>query len=70
MNYNSICPIRYKEGVVKTFLHRAYSISSDWAAFHNEVKRIKQVLVNNNFPFSMIDKITSNFINTKMKNSN
>jgi hypothetical protein len=58
--------------IVKTFLHRAYSISSDWAAFHNEVKRIKQVsvLVNNNFSFSMIDKITSNFINTKMKNSN
>jgi hypothetical protein len=67
LNYNSICPIRYKEGLIKTFLHRAYTISSDWMSFHNEVNRIKQLLINNNFPQTLIDKTTLNFINNKMQ---
>ena len=50
LNFDSLCPIRYKEGVVKTFLHRAYNISSNWNLFHSEVTRIKQLLINNNFP--------------------
>jgi hypothetical protein len=67
LNYNSICPLRYKEGLVKTFLHRAYTICSDWASFHIEVSRIKQLLINNNFPQVMLDKIINNFINHKLE---
>lgn len=34
LNFESICPIRYKEGLVKTFLHRAYTICSDWTSMN------------------------------------
>lgn len=41
INYNSICPNRYKVGVIKTFLHRAYLICDNWKSLDNEIKRIK-----------------------------
>jgi hypothetical protein len=66
LNYESICPLRYKEGVIKTLLHRAYNICSDWQSFHSEVRRIKQLLVNNNFPLTLVDRIINNFLEVKM----
>lgn len=41
MNYNSVAPEKYKLGVLKTFLNRAYSISSSWEVFNIEIERIK-----------------------------
>lgn len=70
LNYNSNCPQRYKISVIKTFLHRAYSISSTWNGFDLEIKRIKQLLINNNFPNFIVDKITQEFINTKLSQKN
>lgn len=73
INFNSICPIRYKEGVIKTYLHRAFTISSSWDNFNTEVNNIKQLLVNNNFPMRLIDNTVKNFLNNKFsetKNSN
>ncbi len=36
INFRSICPSRYKEGLIKTLLHRAYDICSDWTNFDRE----------------------------------
>lgn len=63
LNYNSICPLRYKSGIIKTLLHRAKLICSTWQSFDIEVQRLKQVLTNNGYPLSMIDKEIKNFIN-------
>ena len=41
LNYTSICPDRYKKGVIMNFLHRAYLICNSWQLFHCEVIRIK-----------------------------
>ena len=49
INFHSICPDRYKTGVIKTLLHRAYHISSDPAIFYTEVQRLTQLFTNNNF---------------------
>ena len=68
MNYHSICPERYKIGVLKTLLSRAYSICSNWKYFSEEVERIKQVLVNNNFPMQVIDSCINKFITSKVSN--
>jgi len=62
INYRSLCPERYKTGVIKTLLHRAYKISSNWSIFHAEVERIKQLLTNNNFPMKIIDETIGNFL--------
>ena len=51
-------PERYKESVINDYLDRAYNVTSSWELFHWEVKRIKQVLINNNYFLQLIDHIT------------
>jgi hypothetical protein len=65
INYNGICPERYKTGVIKCLLHRAFQISSNWEIFHLEINRIKQLLTNNNFPMSIIDDTVRKFLQQK-----
>jgi hypothetical protein len=66
LNFDSLCPLRYKIGVIKSFLHRAYTVCSDWESFHIETTRIRQLLINNNFNIAIIDKTIKDFLNTKM----
>ena len=70
INYNSVAPERYKTGIIKTFLHRAYKICSDWNSFSTELDRIKQLLTNNNFPMAIIDQHIETFLNNKFKTNN
>jgi hypothetical protein len=65
LNFNSICPDRYKIGVITNFLHRAYEISSSWTLFTAELQRIQQLLINNNFPNSLVEKQISKFLERK-----
>ena len=67
LNYNSICPNKYKTGVIKNFLHRAYNICSDYISLTTEIARIKQLLINNNFPNYLVDQVTKEFINKKQE---
>ena len=48
LNHRSISTELYKVGVIKTFLHRAHKVSSDWAKVEREVEQITQLLANNN----------------------
>ena len=41
LNFNSVCPDKYKKGVVTNFLHRAFLICNSWPLFHQEVSRIQ-----------------------------
>lgn len=66
MNFKSQCPTSYKTGVIKTLLHRAYLISSNWDNLHSEITRIRQNLINNNFPLCLVDKTINHFLNTKL----
>ena len=70
INYNGICPESYKIGIIKTFLHRGYHISSTPELFQLEVARIKQLLTNNNFPMKLIDKTVKKFIESKANQQN
>ena len=69
LNYDSCCPQRYKIGVIKNFLHRAYSVCSSWKAFTVEIERITQLLVNNNFPNKVINQTVQQFLDNKFKNN-
>ena len=55
---------------MKTFLHRAYNVCSSWELFNEELMRIKQLLVNNNFPNQIVDRTIKNFLARKFANSN
>ena len=56
LNYKSECPYRYKKAVIKNLLNRAQLISSTRPIFYNELKLIKQKLVNNGYPNHIIDE--------------
>ena len=43
-NYLSFTPLSYKIGLVKTLIHRAFKICSNWCLFHDEVNNIKKYL--------------------------
>lgn len=70
INFSSVAPERYKVGVIKSFLHRAYNTCSNWDNLHVEIKRIKQVLTNNNFPMKIIEQEIKKFLDRKINNNN
>ena len=65
LNFCSLSPERYKLGAIKTFLHRAYDVSSSWTSLHLEIERIKQLLTNNNYPMKVIDDTIRKFLDKK-----
>ena len=56
LNGASICPDRYKDSVVKAYIHRAMTHCSSWSHVNVELRRVKQILTNNNYPIHVIDK--------------
>ena len=66
LNYESICPEKYKTSVIKDFLHRSFKICSTQLEFRNDINRIKQILINNNFPNKLVDKHIKQFINKNL----
>ena len=72
---NSFCLILIKYEQIqdwshqsKFFLHRAYNICSDYTSLTTEIARIKQLVINNNFPNYLVDQVTKEFINKKQDN--
>ena len=65
LNYNGVCPDRYKISTINTLINRAYRVCSDWHTFHSEIERIKQLLTDNNFPMAVIDESIRKFISKK-----
>ena len=70
LNYKSECPDRYKLSVINNYLNRAYKVSSSWENFHNEILHVKQVLVNNNYPNSLVDMQIKKYLGKKVNNEN
>ena len=66
LNGNSFCPEKYKHSVINNYLERSYKISESWSQFDLEVKRIKALLINNNYTNAMVDWCIKKFIDTKM----
>ena len=67
LNADSECVQRYKDSVIFSYINRAYKITQNWQDFHNELKHIKQLLVNNNYSNQLIDKHIKRFIDKKCK---
>ena len=62
LNADSHCSQKYKDSVITSYINMAYKVSENWNAFHSEVKAIKQMLVNNNFTNTNIDKVINKFL--------
>ena len=65
LNGLSECTEKYKLSCINNYINRAYKISDNWEAFHEELKIIKQRLINNNYSNQMIDSQINKFLEKK-----
>ena len=56
LNGSSACPRRYKDSVIKAYVHRALKHCSTWPLLHQELQRIRQILTDNNYELKSIDQ--------------
>ena len=61
-NFNSFMPDKYKEDLIKTLLHRAFTLCFDWSRFHSEVSLLKDIFRKNMFPTYFTDKCIKKFL--------
>ena len=66
MNGGSECPERYKKSVIRAFVRRAMRVCSSYELMHAEFGRIKQLLVNNGFTNTDVDKEISFLLDIHM----
>ena len=62
LNGKSECPDRYKKTVVLSFVKRAWTTCSSYEFFQSEITRVKQVLINNSYTNSLVDRVIKEFI--------
>ncbi|XP_076039454.1 uncharacterized protein LOC143024525 [Oratosquilla oratoria] len=57
LNGESECPEQYRRSVINAFVKRALTDYSTWTATNAELKRITQLLGNNNYPMQEINSV-------------
>ena len=61
LNFNVLCPTKWKSGLILCFLNRTKRICSSDFLFDEEVSKLKQMFLNNGYPSSFFDKILASF---------
>ena len=54
MQYTSICPKSWKHGLINFYLNRALNICSSFTAFKDELTKIKNLLLKNQYSINLI----------------
>ena len=62
LNFNAICPINRKSGLIICLLNRAKIICSTTALFQKEVKELRSMFQENGYPKSYFDKVFKRFL--------
>ena len=62
LNYFSFVPDSYKYGFIKTLIDCMYKINSTWTSFDIDLKNLKQVLLKNQYPLTMIDNVIKKYL--------
>ena len=61
-NYFSFTPFKYKLGLIKTLIDRAYKINNTTQGFQNDIKNLSVILKRNLFPEWLIDKSVKGYL--------
>ena len=62
LHFHSHVDQRYKKGLLKTMLNRAYRLSSNWKHFINKCKALKLTFSNLFYPSQLIETTVNHFI--------
>ena len=69
LNFSAVCPQKWKFGLIQCLLHRAYTISSSWLTFSQEVDFLKGVFSQNGYPEDLFTSCLRRFVNNKCDKS-
>jgi len=61
-NFFSFTPFKYKLGLIKTLIDRAYKINNTTQGFQNDIKNLSVILKCNLFPSWLIDKSVKGYL--------
>ena len=67
-NFYSFCFINFKLNSIYTLIHRALSLTSDWALFHQEIVFLQNYFTSNCFPVHVFHRILKKLLNQKFSN--
>ena len=65
LNFTAMCPKKWKVGLIHCLLHRAYTISSDWNLFSQEIDFLKDIFTKNGYPVDLFFSCLKKFLNVK-----
>ena len=68
-NFTSFIPFRYKTGLIRTLVDRAFKINSTYRNLHENLSKIKSTLQRNAFPSRIIDKRIKECLDSKISQS-
>ena len=68
LNFFSNTPEIFKINSIKTLLHRAYTISSNFNFLHDEICHLKTYFLNNKYPMQIIENVINTFLSKKKCN--
>ena len=69
LNFTAMCPQKWKFGLAQCLLHRAYTISSNWKIFSEEIDFLKSIFVKNGYPEGFFLSCVNKFLKDKFTNS-
>ena len=69
-NFSSYIPLSYKTGLLWTILDRCFNICSSYIQFHEEVVKVRNIFLKNNYPISFIEQCINGFLNSKFTTRN
>ena len=70
LNYSSFVPDSYKYGLIKTLIDRMCKIKGTWTSFDVDLKNLKQVLLKNQYPLTMIDNVIKKYLQNAVNKTN
>ena len=62
MNFNAVAPVQWKRSLITCLLNRAFIVCSTYVLFHDEVKRLKAIIISNAYPADFFDNVSRRFL--------
>ena len=69
LNFSAVCPQKWKFVLIRYLIHRAYTMSSSWLIFSQEVDFLKGVFSQSGYPKDLFTSCLRRFVNNKCNKS-
>ena len=61
-NYLIFIPYPYKLGLTCTLVDRVYKINNTWLGFHEDIKKLTEILEKNLFPAHLVERVVNRYL--------